>query len=59
MAMETPRRVRLDLMCPAELAIRTALGMVEAMGAHPTLTDAVVKLGEAQASVADYVDRHV
>lgn len=59
MASETPRRARLDLMCPAELAIRKALELVEAMGAHPTLTDAVVKLGEAQASVADYVDQHV
>lgn len=55
---EIPRRARIDLMCPAELAIRNAIELVEAMGADPALTDAVVHLSSAQESVADYVDSH-
>lgn len=55
---EIPRRVRIDRMTPAELAIRDAVIAVEKAGAHPLLTDAVVLLGQAQAKVADFVDGH-
>lgn len=53
-----PRRARIDLMTPAELAIREAMIAVEAVGAHPWLTEAVVLLEKAQSKVADYVDEH-
>jgi hypothetical protein len=51
-----PRRARLDLMTPAERAIVYATRMVEEMAADVRLTDAVVLLGAARESVADYVD---
>lgn len=51
-----PRRARVDLMTPAELAIMEAIRVVEEAGADVRLTDAVVLLGAAQASVADFVD---
>lgn len=51
-----PRRDRLDLHTPAELAIRDAVDAVEAAGAHPHLTKAVVLLAEARNAVADFVD---
>ena len=50
------RRSRVDLMTPAELAIRAAILTVEEVGAHPLLTDAVSLLAKAQWAVADYVD---
>ena len=53
---EIPRRVRLDQNTPAELSIRAAIHMVEAAGADVRLTDAVVLLGAALDSVADFVD---
>lgn len=34
-----PRRARLDLNTPAELAIREAVDAVEDVGTHPLLTD--------------------
>lgn len=37
-----PRRSRLDLNTPAELAIRAAVEAVESAGAHPLLTEAVI-----------------
>lgn len=52
-----PRRARLDLNTPAELAIRRAMDAVEAVGADPLLTDAVILLDQARQKVADYVDR--
>jgi len=52
-----PRRNRLDLCKPAELAIYTAVGQVEQMGASPALTNAIVKLNEARDLVADFVDQ--
>jgi hypothetical protein len=52
-----PRRVRTDLMTPAELAILAAIHAVEEVGADPLLTEAVVLLGQAKDKVADYVDR--
>lgn len=51
-----PRRCRIDLYTPAEHAIREAMLAVEAAGAHPLLTDAVVLLAQAKAKVADYVE---
>lgn len=53
---DIPRRSRIDLMTPAELAIRNAMIAVEEAGAHPLLTEAVVMLGQAREKVADYVD---
>lgn len=54
--METPRRIRLDLMTPAELAIYNATQEVEKIGADVRLTHAVIKLQEARELVADFID---
>ncbi len=51
-----PRRNRIDLQTPAEAAIRAAIQAVEAAGAHPLLTDAVILLGQSQEKVADFVE---
>ena len=51
-----PRRDRIYQMTPAELAMREAIRVVEEAGADVRLTDAVVLLGAAQQSVADFVD---
>lgn len=51
-----PRRADLDLNTPAELAIRKAVEAVEAAGAHPLLTEAVVLLDQARDKVADFVE---
>ncbi len=56
---DIPRRIRVDLLAPAEIAIAKALEAVEALGAAPALTDAVTHLQEARECVADYVDEHV
>ena len=53
---QIPRRIRIDLMVPAELAIREALLAVEKMPADTRLTEAVILLSKAQNRVADYVD---
>jgi len=53
---DIPRRIRIDRLTPAERAIYDALIAVEAVGAHPLLTEAVVLLQEARSKVADYVD---
>lgn len=53
---EIPRRVRLDLNTPAELAIYNAMIEVEKMPADVRLTNAVIKLSEAKNLVADFVD---
>lgn len=50
------RRIRLDLMSPAELAIYNAVQEVEKMAADVRLTHAVIKLSEARALVADFID---
>ncbi len=50
------RRNRLDLMKPAELAIRNAVEEVEKAGADILLTKAVVRLSEAKDLVSDYFD---
>ena len=56
MSESFPRRFRVDLMTPAELAILNAMGEVEKVGADVLLTEAVILLSHAQDKVADYVD---
>lgn len=54
--MKTSRRADMTQQCAAELAIGAAIDAVEKMAADPRLTDAVVLLSAAKASVADFVD---
>lgn len=56
MADDIPRRVRVDLNKPAELAIRNAVEAVESMGADARLTEAVMLLDKARNCVADFID---
>lgn len=51
-----PRRIRLDLMTPAETAIHIAMIEVEKAGADVRLTDAIVLLQQAREKVSDYID---
>lgn len=51
-----PRRICLDKLTPAELAIVNAVEAVEAAGADVRLTKAVVALQKARDHVADFVD---
>jgi hypothetical protein len=51
-----PRRNRVDLYTPAELAIREAMLAVEAAGFSPILTEAIILLGQAKDRVADFVE---
>jgi hypothetical protein len=53
---EIPRRIQIQKMTPAELAIRTAMLEVEKLPPDARLTDAVVLLGQAQEKVANFVD---
>lgn len=53
---EPARRICVDRLTPAELAIRAAVEAVEALPGDVRLTDAVALLGKARESVADYVD---
>lgn len=53
---DMPRRIRLELMTPEELAIFNMVGEIEKLGAHPLLTDVVVLLSEARSKLADWVD---
>ncbi len=53
---EIPRRIRLDQMTTAELAIFNAVQLVEEMGADVRLTNAVNLLARAREQVADFVD---
>lgn len=55
-AGDVPRRARMDQWCEAELKIQEAVDSVEAMGADVKLTKAVILLGQARESVADYLD---
>lgn len=50
------RRVTLDLMTPAELAIYNAMQEVEKLPADVRLTNAIVALNEAKCHVANFVD---
>lgn len=54
--MKIPRRNQMQSWTPAERAIQDAVDVVEAAGAHPYLTEAVVLLSQARAKVADFVD---
>lgn len=56
MANEVPRKNRIDLNTPAELAIRNAMTEVEKAGAAVQLTNAIIKLQEAFDLVADWED---
>lgn len=61
---EWPRRNKIYEMTDAERAIYDAVSVVEAAGSDVRLTDAVILLAAARASVADFVDdknirRHV
>lgn len=56
MGHDIPRRVIIEHMKPAELAIREAMLEVEKMGADVKLTHAIIKLQEAKELVADYID---
>lgn len=53
---QVPRRCRMDLMNPAELAILNAMREVENMTADVRLTNAVNFLQKAKDSVADFLD---
>jgi hypothetical protein len=53
---QIPRKSRLDLNTPAELAIRNAIAEVEKAGAAIQLTNAIIKLQEAFDLVADWED---
>ena|ERR1041385_7346322 len=51
-----PRRICVDKMTEAELAIRAAMEAVERAGGHIALTDAINLLHLAKNRVADFVD---
>jgi hypothetical protein len=51
-----PRRCHLELMTPAELAIRNAIHEVEKLGADQFLTDIVFALSDAALNLSDYID---
>jgi hypothetical protein len=53
---EIPRRIRIDLFTPAELAIYNAQQEVEKAGADVRLTKASILLSQAREAVADFVD---
>lgn len=51
-----PTRADMTYWTPAEHAIANAIAHVEAAGAHPALTDAVILLGKARDRVADFAE---
>lgn len=51
-----PRRNRLDLNTPAELAIYNAMAEVEKCGASESLTKAVTLLEDAKNALADHIE---
>lgn len=53
---QIPRRIRLDLNTPAELAVRNAVDEVEKLPADTRLTEAVILLDQAREKIADYID---
>lgn len=55
-SMNIPRRCQLQLMTPAEVAIREAMLAVEELPPDLRLTNALIALGEAREHVADFVD---
>lgn len=54
---DIPRKVRMDMWGPAELAIHNAIQEVEKMPADTLLTEAVILLSQAQDKVAEYIDK--
>lgn len=50
------RRNNVELNTPEERAIRDVSHAVDALGAHPRLTDAIVSLTQAREALADWVD---
>lgn len=56
---QIPRRARLDLSAPAEVAIRNAMAAVEKLDADERLTNALTKLDDAMDLVADYIDEQI
>ena len=54
--LDWPRRSCRDLWIPAEKSIQDVVDAVEALGAHPALTDAVILLGQAKDKVADWAE---
>lgn len=54
--VDLPRRIRIDKMTVAEVAIHVAKGEVEEAGADVLLTEAIMLLSQAQKKVADFVD---
>ena len=56
MSSHVPRRNRIDLNTPAELAIRAAVEAVEILRADPRLTEVVLMLDRAREKLADFVD---
>lgn len=54
--MNWPRRNRLDLNTPAELAIYNAMQEIEKMPADVKLTEAVILLSKAKILVSDFID---
>ena len=57
--MSIPRKIRLDLATPPEVAIRAAMTAVESMSAHPRLSRAGLLLSQALDLVSDYVDEQM
>lgn len=53
---EVPRRNRLDLNTPAEIAINNALQEVEKLPPHTITTEVVLMLSVAKNRLADYVE---
>ncbi len=56
MSDQIPRRIRIDLLTPAERAIYDAVQAVEALPPDVRLTQAVILLQQAREFVADFVD---
>ena len=54
-----PRRIRIDLLTPAEVAIREAIIAVENAGADVRLTESIGLLTDSKNKVADYVDEQI
>lgn len=53
---DVPRRQRLDLNTPAELAISKAVNEIEKMGAHPDLTAINNDLLDLRDKLSDYIE---
>ena len=51
-----PRRSKIYLNTPAELAIRNAVEEIEKIGADEKLTDAINLLWQAKELVSDFID---